>query len=356
MLKYLEEIEEQIRSERCVIMLGPNAVRTPDGKALKDHLWDSIKSDKKSDISLEFDADSLLKFHKHRQRVSYNTYLKKVYIDEQTPDRMHRQLARIPCHLLISTTADMRFRQAFEEQGIDYQYQFYNKKLPSSTRPLPPTKENPLLFNLFGSIQDPDSLIFTHSDLFDFLFSILGDNKLPPELLQSVKQAEFFLFLGFDFDKWYLRLLLRLFGLHENSAALASGYSERTHEPIQRFYEDNFELIFVHDSMDEYVNALYEKFRSKGQLRQADEHKSNPLVQKIRVLIREDELDEAIDVLDEYGESQADYELTDTATQLMGRLKSLKRNIRNGTIDEKAAERERNQIRHAVLEVAGEER
>ncbi len=61
-----------------------------------------------------------------------------------------------------------------------------------------------------------------------------------------------------------------------------------------------------------------------------------------------------LDLLEEYGEAQDDGTLSDTAAQLMSRLKGLKRKMRKGIIEQQAAELERNQIRHAVLEVAGE--
>lgn len=349
MLKYLDEIEEQIRSERCVIMLGPNALVDEGGTPLHTRFQQQVQQEQ--DMDLSQNSEGLLQFKRPIDRVTYATSLKRFYASNQAPDKLHQQLARIPCHLLVSTTPDLRFRKAFEQLDIDPQYEFYNKKQPKAIDLRVPTAKDPLLYNLFGSIQDTDSLVFTFQDQSEYLIQILGDNRPPKVLLQAIKQASFFLFLGFDFDKWYLALLLRFLGFQRDCASLASGH---TANGFQRFYESHFDVMFVEDDISEYVDALYERFRQKGLLRTEPEATANPFARQIRSLLREDELEEALDVLEEYCEEQDDQELSNTATQLMGRMKGLKRNKRKGVLDHQEAEIERNKIKDAVMDMASE--
>ena len=69
--------------------------------------------------------------------------------------------------------------------------------------------ELPILYNLFGSIADENSLITTYDAFFNFFISVIGEeHKLPLELQNRLTEANFFVFIGFDLTKWYIPLLM----------------------------------------------------------------------------------------------------------------------------------------------------
>jgi hypothetical protein len=71
--------------------------------------------------------------------------------------------------------------------------------------------EKPLLFYLFGALEAPNSLVLTQKNLLDFLVSINRDSIFSPALIEQLKYPDkIFLFIGFGFRHWYLRILLHM--------------------------------------------------------------------------------------------------------------------------------------------------
>jgi Effector-associated domain 11/SIR2-like domain len=260
----IDEIADNIAEARCVILLGPNVGANNAGEpiqtALLTHLVDQ-------GLKVSEDVDGLYRCDEATRRRLY-TPIKKYYRANSTPNNLHRQLARIPAHLIISLTPDLALRAALSELGINHDFSYYAKQ----SNPAPvgrPSKERPLLYNLFGNIEDDASLILTHVDLIQFIFSIIRDFKLPDELRTVISEASYFVFLGFDFQKWYLQLLLNLFRLNREKPSQAAEPENLTPSQLRDFYGRNYGLEFIDSGVVEYVDKLYKYCESTGQLREA---------------------------------------------------------------------------------------
>jgi hypothetical protein len=72
--------------------------------------------------------------------------------------------------------------------------------------------KKPIIYNIFGNINDLNSLITDYDSLYDFLINILkADQEVPLQLKNILGNAKAFLFLGFDLRKWYIPLIIRKF-------------------------------------------------------------------------------------------------------------------------------------------------
>lgn len=69
-----------------------------------------------------------------------------------------------------------------------------------------PTK--PVVFYLFGNIEEPESLVLSLDDVLDYLIYVTKGNRIPEPIWRVLTQRSA-LFLGFDGDEWGLRTLLR---------------------------------------------------------------------------------------------------------------------------------------------------
>ena len=72
-----------------------------------------------------------------------------------------------------------------------------------------PTPERPLVYYLFGRISEPDSLVLTEDDYFDFLIGVTANKDLIPEVVRRALTDTALLFLGFNMDEWDFRVLFR---------------------------------------------------------------------------------------------------------------------------------------------------
>ena len=72
-----------------------------------------------------------------------------------------------------------------------------------------PSAERPLVYHLFGRLAEPDSVVLTEDDYFDFLIGVTRNQDLIPEAVRRALTDTALLFLGFQLDDWQFRVLLR---------------------------------------------------------------------------------------------------------------------------------------------------
>jgi hypothetical protein len=72
-----------------------------------------------------------------------------------------------------------------------------------------PTAERPLVFHLLGVFDEPDSLVLTEDDYFDFLIGVTRNQDLVPKVVRRRLSDSALMFLGFRIDEWDFRVLYR---------------------------------------------------------------------------------------------------------------------------------------------------
>jgi hypothetical protein len=136
----------------------------------------------------------------------------------------HRDLAHLPFRLCVNASPDSLMLTAFDEANKSPQKGYYSFKQAAITRLSSPTSDRPLVYHLFGHHEDPSSLVLTEGDLIEFLVSIVRGMPPVPDQVRSVlaDPAASFLFLGFGFHNWYLRVLLQVMNVYgHRSKAIA---------------------------------------------------------------------------------------------------------------------------------------
>jgi hypothetical protein len=236
----LRILVEQIKSESgCVLVLGPRiAVRANDparqplneilSAQLYAHLDESAEEIQYKEIKYDLRSVSDLYYRRHQNRVGLELEVQDFYRQEMglTTD-LHRQLARLPFKLCISASPDGLMMTAFKEANKQAQSEHYRFKGPPRLQKaglVAATIVNPLVYYLFGYYEDRESLVLTEADLIDFLVKIIANNPPIPDEVRSILRDRdaSFLFLGFGFENWYLRVLLKVldvYGHRDNAVA-----------------------------------------------------------------------------------------------------------------------------------------
>ena len=352
MSKFIDVIVDNIQNNHCIICLGPGVGLTQEGKPLHAGLVDYLQKEAKLDV--EPDLDDFIIFKDKAAKTFFYTDLKKYYGKYAIPTDFHRKLAQIPCHAYINATPDHQMKDAFDQQGIARNYELYNKKRNSPELDRP-SQAMPLVYNFFGCIDEEDSLVITYDDLFDFLFSILGQSqRLPRELKNLIRSARIFIFLGFDFNKWYMKLLMRLFELHADSMPIAPDQKELADNKMRSFYIDKFGMQFIEEAPVDLVNEVYKRFEESGQLRETGESADNSVKKQIQDLVKADDLEEALDILEEHLEEVSFTDLLNDVLVISGNFRGVKRKVSKGVITREDETLEMNKLREAILEITEE--
>jgi hypothetical protein len=97
------------------------------------------------------------------------------------------------------------------KQPISYRYNLRGDRSDNPEFVASGSPGTPILYQLFGTCDEPQSLVISENDLLDFLISVVSDRPpLPNSLRRALqRQGVSLLFVGFGIRHWYLRVLLK---------------------------------------------------------------------------------------------------------------------------------------------------
>ncbi|MDP5169770.1 MAG: SIR2 family protein, partial [Bacteroidia bacterium] len=301
----LLEILDAIEEGSCVLILGNQAFSRPrlegDGEIfLPDMLHQEQRKLAANAPETEMpdfysSAQALVKRPGGHRKLMGLADIRWEDLGPQQRERFQR-LSQIPFDLILSTYPFDLCHQAFEALGINHQYDFYSF-LSEATEPEPFDAKRPLIYNLFGSKRHKESMVLTLDQLYQFFFAVLGARHLPTLIQDKVQTATQLVFLGFSFDDWYMKLLLRVLKVHEKDMNYAHS-SGPLRLDNQVFYESNFKVTFLDRKIDTFVEELHQVCQQEGMLRRPSAEPGS-VYQSIRSLVEKYRLEEAMDQLDE---------------------------------------------------------
>lgn len=153
---------------------------------------------------------------------------------ETEPHEPHRLLASLPFRLYITTNPEQLLVKALAESRAPHseicRWNAELADLPSifdppaassaatglagvgtapSHEPYKLDAQRPLVYQLFGTLARPESLVITEDDYFDFLIGVTANKDLIPKPVRRALADSALLFLGFQLDDWDFRVLFR---------------------------------------------------------------------------------------------------------------------------------------------------
>ncbi|MBV8075221.1 MAG: SIR2 family protein, partial [Planctomycetaceae bacterium] len=194
----------------------------------------------------------------------------------------HRLLAALPFPIYLTTNPDCLLVEALRE--VDKQPEVglcpWSEKIDWSDSvfvrdpDFRPSVDRPLVYYLFGRLDDPRSLVLTEDDYFDYLIGLTRNNELIPAVVRRALVDTALLFLGFRIDDWDFRVLFRSLmaqGGRQRSADYAhvavqidpeDGRNldpEGTRRYLQRYFQDaDIRIYWGH--VDDFARELSERW------------------------------------------------------------------------------------------------
>ena len=157
------------------------------------------------------------------QDLSLARLLRKVSaLRRQDPADPYRLLARLPARVFITATPDSLLTESLLEAGKRPTERYaYWKRGVSPPEPYDdePTVSEPLVYHMLGHFKEPDSLVLTQDDFFDFLIGASKNRSLIPGVVRHAVAHDTLLFLGFQLTDWSFRVLFRLILSQEGGRA-----------------------------------------------------------------------------------------------------------------------------------------
>ena len=269
-LRELRGLVERINRGDCVLVLGPQAaVRAEDRRPFDELFAEELGAADPKNLRR---ATELYLAKRRQDRDEMAAIIRDVY-DASAPTELHRDLAQLPFRVCINASWDNLMTAAFEQAGKAPVTAHYSYRPSSPQRLSAPSAERPLVYHLFGHHEEPLSLVLTEGDLIDYLVAFVKENPPLPDHVRSMLDdpAASFLFLGFGFHHWYVRVLLhgmRVYKHNRPTVALEDHqfFAHPEHEQAVGFFSER--LIDVRplqwDAFARNLREAYEAFAQKA--------------------------------------------------------------------------------------------
>lgn len=255
----INRIIKRIKEKKCLVILGPELL-CENIASINSQLNKYLT--KKFGSNVKYYTDNEFLIITPKVRLLIEDEIKEFYKQLQ-PNDLYKKISEIPFSLIVNTAPDTTLNKAFEDSGIDIDYDYYRKyEAPQAIQ----HKHNTFIYNIFGDYTDINSMILTFDDLFEYLFSIMGDNEL--NIKSELRNANSVLFFGFSFDKWYFKLLLRLMKLSDNKLLHSPDIDQ---ESTKNFYAEEFEVEFFTDNTAcEIIDEIHRRVLKDGLIQQPE--------------------------------------------------------------------------------------
>jgi hypothetical protein len=341
-------IVKKIQEEKYILLLGPELSVSSTEHSFQEALHKHLVA---RNIGGRFYAQEEFYSFKDEGEKLYTYFEIQNFFNSLQPLPLYEQLAKIPFHCIISLSPDLFLKRVFEQKGLPFYFDYYDKT--KNPRPIAerPNGLKPLLYNLLGSVEDEESMIFTHTDLFDYLIAVFGSYKLPDTLRMLLKENKNFIFLGFEFEKWYMKLLLRLLDMQDNKLIDAFVRKGGFEDTVLDFYSEQFSVKFVQKDVREFVEQLYGRCETAGILRKESASLSGgALGNELRNLVAQNHVEGAFKLLRGYVDVLGGSD-KDDVTLLQSSFNQLMNDIRLGLKTEAEVMVPLNRIKQALLEL-----
>jgi hypothetical protein len=364
-----KQLLRRLERQKAVLLLGPEVpmIGQEAPLSIKEALQDYVKQDLQ-EILQEYDLQKLEYynedgfFHVKDDYKSEVIYPIVQFYKELDVAPVHHKLVELPFHLILSLSPDDLLPRAMEAMGLPYTFHHYDKRRynkddDETMLNFKPSLDQRLIYNLFGSIHNEGSLILSYDDLFEFLQRIFNNYRLPDAVREAILEANCFVFIGFNYSKWYLKLLLRLMNLHEKVKTIY-GMDAPERPELETFYVNEFDVNFTRLNTREFVDQLYEACQEAGMLIQrtsagaASLKIAKDLSNQIKALVAEDSLQQAFDMLQSAcALGELPVECCRQQVLLSARLTSLQKDQNKGILDYREFALQRNILINDLLEL-----
>lgn len=261
-----DNLLSEIRRGNCTLFLGHGLLTDANGIPMYKHICDKLATELKPLLHKYYPEENFFLFHELKNRRKFSNRIENFYKNLQPDLEIYRMLAEIPVSLYISVSPDTFLQKALGDQ---VNVSFFNDSRKKGND-IEASINKPLLYNIFGSIQDSGSLLLSHDDLFDFFKDIFSGQGLPTAVKKFFREdaGGEVIFLGFTFSKWYVQLLLRLFNLTKNNELSRTAYlHHNTLEDDVAFANQHFRVEFIETQIHEFVYELHKRCKENNLLR-----------------------------------------------------------------------------------------
>jgi hypothetical protein len=278
----VELIAKAIRSNQCVLFLGPELLQT-----MKDGQVVSFSRDFSLQLAHELHDEGVYYDDSLKDTLPYvaqrfeemPTYvlgevgakIKTAFQQATIYEQVYHALSTFAFPLIINTNPDSIIDKIYQQKAFDGQpvnlvrgcYDMTNDSDISGVLEGDFTKPNTIVsYKIFGSFENPASILFTDTHRVQFSKNVVRNDPPLPPMIKKMLANKYYLFIGFNFSEWHLKILIDCLGLAKNqgrSFALtatpgSSGVS------ANEYFEKEYNFYFIEKDIERFIRQIKTAF------------------------------------------------------------------------------------------------
>lgn len=278
-----DKLLRDFRENRCILLLGPrlatvshNGQTVPLREKLAAQLADALATEgvdvgQNERHDLPYIAQRFMRGNANALVDLWDKVDDFYRAEADIAPAAFEKIAQLPASIFISASPDQYLFKALKQQDKEpWPQQHYNFRRP---RPFEVdmnliSSQKPLVYNLLGSLADKESLVLTPADQVEYMRKILEKNPpVPTDLLAQFSPFRTYVFLGFDLESWYLRLLIDGLGLTGSASFSPLMADYPLTKATRTFFEEKFSFHFVDDGIEQFADELLQRLNPAGAVR-----------------------------------------------------------------------------------------
>jgi hypothetical protein len=255
-----ELLIKDIKKGKSVLFLGPELLVNQEGKYYKTY-FKQLADDNKQMISKYFSKENLFAFQGSKSAIDQRMVAIKVtkFYEEAGDESILNLISQLPFPLIINVSPDTALNKLFTKNNYNYRAAYFPD--PRSSNIDQPTIASPIIYNIFGSIEEEQSIIMTHTKLFETIIELMQKDSIPVNIRDFMKTANSFIFLGMKFETWYYQLLLSILGFNNASATIKVGAPQEADMDTVSVMDSCFKIDFSSLNPFSIIENLYKTIK-----------------------------------------------------------------------------------------------
>lgn len=280
----LKKLANAIRRNQCILFLGPSLLRIKHDDTLKPFnslLAERLKNtldkqqcyyDKTLSDNLAYLAQRYLKDGKNAVDGEvgnigeglFNRYL----TNNQVEKSAFQKLAIFPWKVVLNVNPDTLLADEINARKPgSCKPEYYTIANDVQSVDLNKSEETPsrgqtFFYNLFGSFESSSAILYTEADFLRFAKAAFERTpKLHSYAVNAFDRYSYYLFIGFDYDQWYFKILAKVLNLEKEKAVSIHSFDKKFNECNTDFFEQEYKFYLVADEIDKFLQNLVKAYK-----------------------------------------------------------------------------------------------
>jgi len=240
-----------LKQTKCILFIGPEISVDEKDKSLHREFFNQLAQGFPDMEYIENEGFYSPQSDEIISAFALEYYKSDFLMQNKIGRNLLEDFAQIPFNLIVSLCPDDTMHRIYDDFAIDHNFISYNGTIQEMNTD---DDETPVIYNILGNAAADGKYIYTHENFYKYLKKVV----VPPEIKKKIQDANHFLFIGFDFEKWYNRLLLFILDLEppkkiENRLLVGP---KKFQVDVEKFIEEQFSITAVDKGYKKFAEWL----------------------------------------------------------------------------------------------------